>query len=114
MSEFLGSKMCIQSGEQRCPQWSTLGLVVEEKEHGRCYSETLFQNVLLSAETRNIEISFLKVFYLFFFLSMHIDLSCGEEFPRLNNTVWRDISFCQSYICHLQDSLASSCIGSYM
>lgn len=36
-----------------------------EKEHGRCNSETLFQNVLLSAETRNFRNLISQSFLLF-------------------------------------------------
>lgn len=38
-----------------------------EKEHGRCYSEILFQDVLLSAETRNIRNFISQIFLLFGF-----------------------------------------------
>lgn len=38
-----------------------------EKEHGQCNSETLFQNILLTAETRNIRNFISQSFLLKFF-----------------------------------------------
>lgn len=41
-----------------------------EKEHSKCSSETLFQNVLLSAETRNTR-NFIFQSFLLIFLNTH-------------------------------------------
>lgn len=100
MSKFQGSKtniqvVCRAGAEVHLVKYTESG-GGGEKEHGKCNNETLFQNVIPSAETRNIRNFISQSFPLIFFEHVQTDLSRGKEFPGLNNTVWRNIPFYQS------------------
>lgn len=61
-----------------------------EKECGRCNSETLFQNLHLSAKSRNIRNLISQNFLHIFFKHVFIDLSCGNSLGE--TTLYEGIS----------------------